>query len=181
MENLHNHKYFNQQIWILEHAHRLSMTALECVVLQHISLHNQYHEMVQLAQLALKCNVTIKQMDDCLTKLIQRGWVSIDALGSDVNYHLEGLFNQSMTEVSSETSDIVELYEREFKRPLSAHEIEKINDWLMKVDHGFLIHALREAVIYRKLNFSYIDRILVQWMNDHVTLELLNAGKRNER
>ena len=78
------------------------------------------------------------------------------------------------------TTDIIEIFENEFKRPLSTNEIDKINYWLSQVDYAYLIHALREAIIYRKLSFPYIERILLDWVKNKVTLEQLNAGKRNE-
>jgi DnaD/phage-associated family protein len=35
-------------------------------------------------------------------------------------------------------------------------------------------------VMYRKLNFNYIDKILVQWQKAGVTLDQLNEGRRND-
>lgn len=181
MEKWWESRYFNKQVWILEHVQKFNLSALDCVVLQQLSLTLDHREEVTLVNLSQKCNVSIKQLDETLTKLIQKGWVAIDMDGPLVRYNLDGLYAQEKQSLNAETTDIVEIYEREFKRPLSTHEIEKINDWLMKVDHAFLIHALREAIIYRKVNMNYIDRILIQWVNDKVTLEQLNAGQRHER
>ena len=88
------------------------------------------------------------------------------------------LFEKENTKLESFNMPIIDLFEREFKRPLSAHEIDKLNDWLMKVDHAYLVHALREALIYQKLNFNYIDRILVKWLDNKVSLQDLDAGKK---
>ena len=51
----------------------------------------------------------------------------------------------------------------------------------IKCGYDYVVHALREAVIYRQLKFPYIDRILNQWLKDGFSLEDLNAGKRNAK
>lgn len=81
------------------------------------------------------------------------------------------------------TSDLLQIFEREFKRPLTQMDIQKICDWESKVGYDYVIHALRECIIYntdgKKLNTNYLDSILVGWLNRKITLEMLNAGEWN--
>lgn len=172
-------KYIDTRAWILDNVRQLNLEADEALILLLIETANMHQEDINLNQLALRSNMQIKDVDAILTKLVRKGYLNIEIADNRVHYDLSGLFTSKQVDISAETSDIVEVYEREFKRPLSTHEIEKLNDWLMKVDYAYLIHALREAIIYHKMNFSYIDRILMQWVNDKVTLEQLNAGERN--
>lgn len=77
---------------------------------------------------------------------------------------------------NSTTSDLLETFEREFKRPLSNNDIQKINDWEDKVGYEYVIHALRQCVIYQKLNISYLDSIIVNWLDKNKTIEDLDQG-----
>ncbi len=59
--------------------------------------------------------------------------------------------------------DLYTCFEQEFGRPLSPFECESLAMWLDDDHHEPVIikSALREAVISGKLNFRYIDRILI--------------------
>ncbi|WP_373229763.1 DnaD domain protein [Cohnella sp.] len=63
------------------------------------------------------------------------------------------------------------LFEQEFGRPLTPMEYETINGWLDQDRyHDELIRfALKESVFSGKLNFRYIDRILLEWSRNRVT------------
>ncbi|MEN9405821.1 MAG: hypothetical protein RLZ12_105 [Bacillota bacterium] len=57
------------------------------------------------------------------------------------------------------------LVELEFGRTISPFETEILSKWLDedKYSEGLIETALREAVLADKLNFRYIDRILLNW------------------
>lgn len=62
------------------------------------------------------------------------------------------------------------IFETEFGRPLSPMEAEMISGWLDQ-DHlseEVVQEALKEAVISQKVNFRYIDRILLNWTKQGV-------------
>lgn len=78
--------------------------------------------------------------------------------------------------VSDETKEIPEadamvqssmyhLFEGEFGRALSPIEIDLIQEWLheKKYSETMITEALKAAVLQGKLNFKYIDRILLDW------------------
>ena len=62
------------------------------------------------------------------------------------------------------------LFEEEFGRPLSPIEYETIQQWmdLDRQDPTLIQAALRESVICGKLNFRYIDRILLEWKKNGI-------------
>lgn len=59
-------------------------------------------------------------------------------------------------------------FEREFGRPLSPMEVEQINLWSAKINHGMVLEALRKAVMLGKHNFKYIDSILLEWEKNNL-------------
>lgn len=175
---LWNERYINRQDWLLDHLKSLNTTALESLILLQLEVLIRHHEPIQPEQLALRCNVSLKELDVALTKLIQKNYVSLVTTDKTVEYHIDGLFNEPTSSLDSLDQSLVGLFETEFKRPLAPVEIEKLNDWLRKIPQEMIVHALREAVIYKKLNLNYIDRILVRWLNDSITVDDLNSGKR---
>lgn len=73
--------------------------------------------------------------------------------------------SQQQTEVNLYT-----IFEAEFGRPLSPMEAEMISSWLDQdgMSNEVIQEALKEAVISQKLNFRYIDRILLNWTKQGV-------------
>jgi len=86
-----------------------------------------------------------------------------------------------INELEKVETDLFKLVEKEFGRPLSSTEIDKISYWLKTVGEAYFTHAFREALMYQKLNITYIDRILVTWQKKEYTLDQLNNGIQNER
>lgn len=71
-----------------------------------------------------------------------------------------------------------EKFEDEFARTISQVETTRLNE--MIAEHGQLkvMYALREAVVYKKFSFDYIDRILLGWEQKGLTVEDYEEGKR---
>lgn len=68
-------------------------------------------------------------------------------------------------------NNIFVLFEQEFGRPLTPMEYETINGWLDQDRYAdeLIRFALKESVFSGKLNFRYIDRILLEWSRNRVT------------
>jgi DNA replication protein len=76
----------------------------------------------------------------------------------------------------SKLAVLVKTFENEFGRPLSPIEIEQIEKWALEADQGIILEALRRAVLMGKLNFKYIDRILLRWQKNNLrNLEAITA------
>lgn len=93
--------------------------------------------------------------------------------------------NKSNTNALDDTQDdelteLFEIFESEFKRPLSSNESEKIIYWYNQVGSKYLIHGLREILIYKKMNINYLEKVLLGWTNNKITLEILNEGKKTK-
>lgn len=68
-------------------------------------------------------------------------------------------------------SSLFSVFEQEFGRLLSPMECETISGWLDEDKYAdeLIRFALKEAVFAGKLNFRYIDRILIEWSRNRVT------------
>lgn len=172
--------YFNRKNWILEESYKLDLCPLEVLIILNIEHFNEFNLPIDLNQLSRVCNSSTGEIDKSLSNLIRKGYLKIEILQDKVVYNTSGIYDIQKQVDDEQTSDIIEIFESEFKRPLSTNEIDKINYWLSQLDYAYLIHALREAIIYRKVSFPYIERILLDWVKNNVTLDQLNAGKRNE-
>ena len=60
--------------------------------------------------------------------------------------------------------------EQAFGRPLSPYEMETLNQWIDVDQHDLTViqAALDEAMSQDKLNFKYLDRILLNWKKHNV-------------
>jgi len=176
-EHWYKEAYVDRIAWILENSHELSLSAYELAVLLQIEYLNRKHDSLSLQVLAACLNDDSSKIDEICTRLRAKGFLEIQIDDSGVNYITDGVFLPK-TQLLEETKDIYGLFEREFKRPLSHNEIDKLNDWLTRMDVQYLMYALREAILYNKVQFSYIDRILNQWLKDHISIEDIIHGKR---
>jgi len=79
----------------------------------------------------------------------------------------------------NQTAELVSAFERIFNK-LSPFDYEKLRDWLNNDGWSpeIILEALRQASLQRKLNFAYIDRILLNWqMNQLDTLDKIKASE----
>ncbi|OEH84813.1 hypothetical protein BHU72_08240 [Desulfuribacillus stibiiarsenatis] len=69
-----------------------------------------------------------------------------------------------------EEQDLFTIFQKEFGRPLSPMEYERIVKWIQEDQfHKELItEALRQAVLIGKFNMLYIDRILFEWKKKNI-------------
>ncbi len=80
--------------------------------------------------------------------------------------------------------DIFSVFEEEFARPITPMERETISQWLDKdkVGETLVMMALREAVFNNKLNFRYIDKILLDWRTNNLrTKEDVKRFQQNNK
>lgn len=73
---------------------------------------------------------------------------------------------------------LFDLFEREFARTISSSEAMRLSDWVSHYNDNLIRYALREAILYEKLNFDYIDRILMNWEKRSFTAEMYENGER---
>lgn len=102
------------------------------------------------------CNVTVTQGN----ALEEEGDKNKNRLDKDKNKNIT---------TTSNTENILEIFQSEFRRLLSGFEIEEINHLLNENDSELVKEALRVAVNLGKPNVKYIGGILRNWQQNQVT------------
>lgn len=177
--NFWQEPYFDRIAWILENIEHIELTSIECLVVLQLEHMRKNNLPTDLGELAKRCKVETEAIDMILASLTRKGYLSLEVKHSEVIYSLDGLY-QSPLAGMVDADAVFKLFEQEFGRPLSSAELDKLVDWIDRTSPDICIHALREAVMYRKLNFNYIDKILSQWIQTGVTIDQLNEGRRND-
>ena len=102
------------------------------------------------------CNVTVTQGN----ALEEEGDKNKNRLDKDKDKNIT---------TTSNSENILELFQSEFRRLLSGFEIEEINHLLNENDSELVKEALRAAVNLGKPNVKYIGGILRNWQQNQVT------------
>lgn len=173
--NLYNQTFFNRRNWILENLQNLNLTLQEGLMVLVIDYFNEFNKMINIQSLSEKMKLDGKETDEILNSLIQKGYLSIEVAERKMKYSLEGLFIHKENSEPCDTNEykkLFDLYEKEFSRPLSVKEQQMLSEWITTYEFKLIEYALREAIIHNTLNFNYIDRILVNWKNTHLTAKM---------
>jgi DNA replication protein len=171
--------YFDRIAWILENIRQIDLTSIEALVVLQLEHMRKNNLPIDLIGLAGRCKIEPAAIDLILDSLTRKGYLTLEVKRSEVCYALDGLYDSPRVG-GPDADSVFKLFEQEFGRPLSSAELDKLVDWIDRTSPEVCIHALREAVMYRKLSFSYIDKILNIWVKSGVTLDQLNEGRRNE-
>ncbi|MFZ5595639.1 MAG: DnaD domain-containing protein [Bacillota bacterium] len=106
----------------------------------------------------------------------------IEKAGSKLDGHVQRSNQKEILAAS------YKIFEKEFGRPLSPIEMEKITQWVEQAGPELLHEALRKAVLMGKWNFRYIDTILLEWKKNNLnTIALVQEydkkfqGRKNAR
>jgi DNA replication protein len=177
MSKWYEEAHIDQRIWVLDHLGTLNLSAEEALTVLELVHFNDLKRHISLDSLSKASGLSLEKIDKAMAGLSRKGYLIIKINKQEVAYIIDGLF-EDKTILTNDT-DLIDLFQKEFKRTLSSTEMDKINDWLTRLDRAFIVHALREALMHNKVNFTYIDRILAQWQKDKTTIEQLNEGKRN--
>jgi len=100
--------------------------------------------------------------------------------------NMEGFYTKLLNllideEPKKQTSQIFDIFEKEFGRTLSPMEYEIINAWKdSNIEEETILLALKEAVYNGVNNLRYIDKILSEWAKKGIkTKEDLEQNKRS--
>lgn len=87
-----------------------------------------------------------------------------EALNFDGLYNKLAFFIVNEKKQAEETTNLFDLFEKEFGRTLSPIEYEIINGWKeVNFKEELIIAALKEAIYNGVTNLRYIDKILYEW------------------
>ena len=158
MKQWYQKKYFNKMYWIFEELENLNLTHTEICFILLIQYFNETNTKINFEEIKNKMKMNDEQIDELLDRLNQKGYLSLSVDANGFNIDIDGLFTME-NEIHFE-SNIFDLFESEFKRPISSVELRRISDWLNQYDEKEIMFALREASLRNIFNFDYINRIL---------------------
>lgn len=114
-----------------------------------------------------------------IEELTEKKYISIEVIKNDKNvmeeYIILEMFYEKLTNLmiddinkakieDEKNSNIYEVIEKEFARPLTSIEYEIISAWLEDgTSEELVLEALKEAVYSGVCNLRYIDKILYEW------------------
>lgn len=179
---------------LLINFRQLGLKETELVfILQLLMINNNvYHSIKELSELLEIEEGTVKQN---LAILIEKGFIvteNIQESGQIIpGYFLDGLYDKlidiwacemaSKTEIAASIEEkpsalghkfgaIFSVVEKEFGRPLTPIENDKIMDWLERLGYSteIVLEALKRAVLRGVYNLNYIDRILLDWQKSNI-------------
>lgn len=129
--------------------------------------------------LASNLNLTLEEVLSYIDTLTEKSYITIEVIKNDKNvmeeYIVLDLFYEKLTNImiddinkskieDEKNSNIFEIIEKEFARPLTSIEYEIISAWLEDgTKEELILEAIKEAVFSGVCNLRYIDKILYEW------------------
>lgn len=130
-------------------------------------------------RLANDLNLTLEEVLSYIDELSEKHFISLEVIKNDKNvmeeYIVLDLFYEKLTNMliadinqekieEEKNSNVFEVIEKEFARPLTSIEYEIISAWLEDgTTEELILEALKEAVYSGVCNLRYIDKIIYEW------------------
>lgn len=163
-------KFVNRRDWIIDQYETFNFSSNEGIVVLAIDFLNSHRIAITYDVLSNKTNLKPEEIDQVVALLVAKNYLEIRATAKGLVFNLAGLFESDGNKPKKVAHESVyDVYEQSFGRPLTNIEMEKINDWLKLVDSKLMIYALKEAVLYEKINMAYIEAILRDWQKKGIT------------
>lgn len=178
MEQWWNAHFINRRDYILDHFEDLNLSCEEGMAIMLIDFMNQHNIPVSHGILASKMKKETSQIDDLLSNLTKKGYLEITYQDKKIAFKIDGIFDLPKPTGMDFDESLFDLYESEFARPLSQVELQRMSEWMAQFDQKLIVYALREALLYDKRSFDYIERILIEWKKRNFSAEEYEDGKR---
>ncbi|MBR0137627.1 MAG: DnaD domain protein [Erysipelotrichaceae bacterium] len=150
--------YFNRRNWLLENMDKRDLTSDEALILLLIDYHNEFSKGINLEVLAKSAHMSMEQLDTVMTSLCNKNYLVITSK-TRITFNIDNVFEEPKKELTS-SENLFEVFEEQFARPLTQREAMTLSEWVNIYDSQTIMLALREAVLKKRINFSYIDKIL---------------------
>lgn len=173
-----NEHFVNRRDYILDHFEDLSLSCEECMAILLIDFMNEHNIPVSHGILASKMKKEGSEIDDLLSNLTKKGYLEISYQDKKIAFLIDGIFDIPKEKTMDFDQSMFDVYESEFARPLSQMELQRMSEWMGLYDQKLIVYALREAVVYDKRSFDYIERILIEWKKRNFTAQEYEDGKR---
>lgn len=176
MTKWYEEKYINRRDWILDHLESLGLSTEETMVVLLIDFLMENRVSISIELLQQKTGLSSEQIESVISTLCAKKYLEIKANAKGVRFILNGLFETNIArDENILDASLINVFESEFKRPLTNMEMEKISEWNRTIDKRMILYALREASAYQHLKFPYIDKILNDWMEKGYTIDFIES------
>ncbi len=172
-----NEKFISRRDYLLDHFEDLSLSCEECMAILLIDFMNEHNIPIAHGILANKMKLEEAQIDDLLSRLTQKGYLDIVYENKKIAFLIDGVFEDRANKTLSFDQSLFDVFESEFARPLTQPELQRLSDWLKQYEQKLILYALREALMYNKRSFDYIERILMEWKKRNYTAKDYEEGK----
>ena len=134
-------------------------------------------------------NFKLNETMSLITSLTDKGIIKINVINKKVReevFNLDELYNKLAFLIingnETKSSNIFDVFEKEFGRTLSPMDYEIISDWQKDFDDNLILLALKEAVFNNVNNLRYIDKIIRDWSKKGIKTEqdVINDRKKFE-
>ena len=109
-------------------------------------------------------NFKLNETMELINSLIEKGIIKIDIINKKVReeiFNLDELYNKLAFIIingkEQKSTNIFDIFEKEFGRTLSPMDYEIISDWQKDFDDNLILLALKEAVFNNVNNLRYND------------------------
>ena len=169
--------YINKNAWVIENLANLNLSCEEAIIVMVINHFNDNNIGISTDLISLKSGLAIEVVDRTITTLCAKKYLEIKPQGSVVLFKLDNLFETEVSKVQSALNhNLFDVFEDEFGRPLSRVESEQIVNWTSIYDSKLIMYALKEASLYNSININYINKVLQDWKNRNVNVEIIESG-----
>lgn len=166
---------------VLNNYHKIGLDETDAIII--IKLHyllQQNITFIHPTKLSNMLTISASTTTRRLNNLIDAGYVTMElisnghgketesfSLDNVIERIVKATYEEKMQEASEESTverRLVQLFETEFRKPLSVLDIQTITKWLNEDRYSYeeIKGALFEAAKARKLSIRYIDAILLQ-------------------
>lgn len=173
---------------LLDHYNELGINETELVILiKLLYAAETSNKQPAIESLQQGTSLEARQITAVIQNLIQRDLLSLEVqkneegkfteyMNLDQFYDkLSHILEQETIAIQNDTDELAfntlfQQIEQAFGRPLSPYEMETLNQWIDVDQHDLKViqAALDEAMSQDKLNFKYLDRILLNWKKHNV-------------
>jgi DNA replication protein len=135
----------------------------------YLRIEDKYDEIADIRYEIYNTKPLLDQL--CEIWLQEEGWLhKLETIHQDNAQTKKDTFSSMELLKGLEEIDIFTVFEREFGRPLSPIECERIVKWVDEDQFAkeLIIEALKQAVLIGKFSMMYIDRILFEWKKKNI-------------
>ena len=171
-KNWWKNNFIDRRTYLLEQFKNTTFSDSDMMLILMMDLLNDTCDSVTIKDLSEALKRSDTQILEDLDRLANEGWITIDVTSKTFTFSLDPIFEAKP--VKEITNTLFDKFEEQMSRPLTSTEMNMLGSWMQIYDDVMIEAALREAVIYQKLSFPYINKILENWRLQNRNLEDIN-------